>query len=101
MGGYDIPLNFSHCFAQRWFPLAHLLELWNPNEMERSPPPASLPPHLVEVCDLLARALVRLSRRAKENGASETAALIESREISLHFTAAQSSHAKRNHRRQA
>jgi len=49
-----------------------------------------LPPHLREVCDLLARGLVRLRSRTAEEFARDLGA---DGETSLHFTAYQSVHA--------
>ena len=48
-----------------------------------------LPPHLREVCDIIARGLVRLRSRDMQVEATDTA---YSREIPLHFTARQRSH---------
>ncbi|MFN3626126.1 MAG: hypothetical protein ACK4TP_18990, partial [Hyphomicrobium sp.] len=50
----------------------------------------SLPPHLREVCDLLARGLLRLRSRAAEEAAREDAAAGDTR---LHFVPTQRRHA--------
>lgn len=65
-------------------------------------PPASLnqhlPPHLREVCDLLARGLLRLRSRAAEDAARDA----EDRgERLLHFPATQRLHANPTNRRDA
>ncbi len=49
-----------------------------------------LPPHLREVCDILARGLVRLRSRG---AAAESAETTDGRDIPLHFTAKQRRHA--------
>ena len=49
-----------------------------------------LPAHLREVCDILARGLLRLRSRGAPAEHSETA---DSRDIPLHFTAHQRRHA--------
>ena len=49
-----------------------------------------LPPHLREVCDILARGLLRLRSRA---AAPEAPPSVDSRDIPLHFTAHQRRHA--------
>jgi hypothetical protein len=63
-------------------------------------PPANqhLPPHLREICDLLARALLRLRSRAAEEATREAA---DRGERPLHFTATQRLHANRTNRRDA
>ena len=53
-------------------------------------PNPQLPPHLREVCDILARGLLRLRSRGMQVEATDTA---DSREIPLHFTAHQRRHA--------
>ncbi len=57
-----------------------------------------LPPHLREVCDLLARGLLRLRSRAAEEAARDAA---DRGERPLHFAAAQRLHANRTNRRDA
>ena len=52
-----------------------------------------LPPHLREVCILLAAGLVRLRRRTAEEAAREMAKVGPVGENVLHFTADQSVHA--------
>jgi hypothetical protein len=52
-------------------------------------PNPQLPPHLREVCDIIARGLVRLRSRGMQVEATDTA---DSREILLHFTARLRSH---------
>ena len=55
-----------------------------------SPPPnPNLPPHLREVCDILARGLLRLRSRA---AAPEAPTPANTGEFRLHFTAHQRSH---------
>jgi len=55
-----------------------------------SPINPHLPPHLREVCDLLARGLLRLRSRAAQEAAREAAAAGEPR---LHFVPTQRRHA--------
>jgi hypothetical protein len=62
------------------------------------PPNQHLPPHLREVCDLLARGLLRLRSRAAEEAARDAA---DRGERPLHFTATQRLHANRTNRRDA
>lgn len=57
-----------------------------------------LPPHLREVCDLLARGFVRLRSRAAEDLARDAADLGEPL---LHFPTTQRRHANRTIRRDA
>jgi hypothetical protein len=57
-----------------------------------------LPPHLWEVCDLLARGLLRLRSRAAEEAAPEATG---GGERLLHFPAAQRRHANPSIRRDA
>jgi hypothetical protein len=54
---------------------------------------AHLPPHLREVCDLLARGLLRLRSRAAEDLARDAEEARGSGEIRLHSTAGQRRHA--------
>ena len=54
------------------------------------PPNPHLPPHLREVCDILARGLLRLRSRGMPVEVVETA---DHRDIPLHFTAHQRRHA--------
>ncbi len=49
-----------------------------------------LPPHLREVCDILARGLLRLRSRGAPSERADTA---DHRDIPLHFTAHQRRHA--------
>ena len=64
-----------------------------------SPPPnPQLQPHLREVCDLLARGLLRLRSRAAEDLARDAA---DRGEGLLHFSATQRLHANRTNRRDA
>jgi hypothetical protein len=53
-------------------------------------PNPQLPPHLREVCDIIARGLVRLRSRGALAESAETA---DRRDIPLHFTAKQRRHA--------
>ena len=66
------------------------------------PSPAGLnahqPPHLREICDLLARGLLRLRSRAAEEAARDAA---DRGERLLHFPATQRLHANRTNRRDA
>ena len=57
-----------------------------------------LPPHLVEVCDILARGLLRLRSRTAEKSDDQPA---DRGERLLHFTAHQRSHANPTKRRDA
>ena len=57
-----------------------------------------LPPHLVEVCDILARGLLRLRSRTAENSDVQPA---DQGERLLHFTADQRRHANPTKRRDA
>jgi hypothetical protein len=57
-----------------------------------------LPPHLREVCDLLARGLLRLRSRAAEELLRDAA---DRGERLLHFSATQRLHANRTNRRDA
>ena len=57
---------------------------------------AYLPPHLREVCSILAAGLVRLRSRDAEEAARDAAYRGEQR---LHFPAPQRPHANRNNRR--
>jgi hypothetical protein len=57
------------------------------------PPNAHLPPHLREVCDLLARGLLRLRSRAAEDLARDAEEARGSGEVRLHFLARQRRHA--------
>ena len=52
-----------------------------------------LPPHLREVCDLLARGLLRLRSRAAEDLARDAEQARGSGELRLHSTARQRRHA--------
>ena len=53
-------------------------------------PNPHLPPHLPEICDILARGLLRLRSRGAPLESAETT---DSRDILLHFTAHQRRHA--------
>ena len=55
-----------------------------------------LPPHLREVCDLLARGLLRLRSRAAEDLARDAAQVEARGDIRLHSTARQRRHANPN-----
>lgn len=54
---------------------------------------AHLPPHLREVCTILATGLVRLRRRTAEDSARDAEQATGCGESSLHYTARQSGHA--------
>jgi len=60
-----------------------------------------LPPHLREVCHILALGLVRLRRRTAEEFAREAARAADRGESSLHFRSDPSVHANRTTRRPA
>lgn len=60
-----------------------------------------LPPHLRELCDLLARGLLRLRSRTVEDLACDATRAADRGETSLHFRADQSVHANRTTRRPA
>ena len=66
--------------------------------MPPAPINCRLPPHLREVCDLLARGLLRLRSRAAEEAARDGA---ERGERLLHFSARQRLHANPTKRRVA
>ena len=76
--------------------------LRNLTEIRASPlaplPNPYLPPDLREVCDLLARGLMRLRSRAAEEAARDAA---DRGERLLHFPAPQRLHANRTNRRDA
>ena len=57
------------------------------------PSGAHLAPHLRDVCDLLARGLLRLRSRAAEDLARDAEEARESGEVRLHSTARQRLHA--------
>jgi len=60
-----------------------------------------LPPHLREVCALLAAGLVRLRRHTSDDAVRDGAQFGDEGESSLHFVADQSGHANPTPRRQA
>jgi hypothetical protein len=60
-----------------------------------------LPPHLREVCTILATGLVRLRRRTAEDLARDAARAGAGGESSLHYTAGQSVHANPRERASA
>lgn len=64
----------------------------------RPPPNSHLPPHLREICAILAAGLLRLRSRAAEEAACETA---DQGERLLHFSASQRLDANRTNRRPA
>jgi hypothetical protein len=66
-----------------------------------NPPNTHLPPHLREVCAILARGLVRLRSRAGEDFARDAEPARDRGDSSLHFTARQRRHAKPKPRRLA
>ena len=59
------------------------------------------PPHLVEVCALLARGLLRLRSRTADEIAADAAATEGRGEFRLHFLSHQRGHATRTKRRDA
>ena len=69
--------------------------------MSPSGPSPHRPPHLQELCTLLAAGLVRLRRRTAEDLAADAARLGPDGETSLHLTAHQSGHADALRRRRA
>ena len=96
---FALLLLFARAFAKRLFSLvllacrpdlatAMLQPLANPH----------LPPHLREVCDILARGLLRLRSRAAEEATRETA---DQGERLLHFPAPERRHANPTRRRPA
>ena len=60
-----------------------------------------LPPHLREVCSLLAAGLVRLRRRTAEEFTDDAAQVRDEAESSLHFTGRQSGDADPKERQTA
>ena len=67
----------------------------NPTSLARN---SSLPPHLREVCSILAAGLLRLRSRTAEEAAREAA---DQGERGLHFPAPQRPYANRTNRRPA
>lgn len=61
-----------------------------------SPINSHLPPHLREVCSILARGLVRLRSRDAEDDARNAEIAREAGEVRLHYTAHQRPHANPN-----
>ncbi len=66
-----------------------------------STPNWHLPPHLQELCAILARGMLRLRSRAVQETARDAAQAPDQGESSLHFTAPQRGHAKPKPRRLA
>ena len=64
-------------------------------------PNLHLPPHLRELCSILAGAIVRLRRRTAEELTRDAAQAGPDGETSLHLSAHQSGHADANRRRHA
>jgi hypothetical protein len=62
---------------------------------------AHIPPHLREVCAILAEGLVRLRRHTADDVAGAPSKVGGEAEISLHFRSKQSGHAERLLRRDA
>ncbi len=62
--------------------------------MRTSPNLSRLPPHLSEVCKVLAVGLLRLRRHIADAFACDEALLKEERDVSLHFAVKPSGHAK-------
>ena len=60
-----------------------------------------LPPHLAEVCDILARGLVRLHSRTREQTARLGQDQADDGEFRLHFHPPERRHANRTNRRLA
>ena len=60
-----------------------------------------LPPHLAEICDILARGLVRLHSRARQQSARNGDDKAGDREFRLHFRSPERRHAKPSNRRLA
>jgi hypothetical protein len=69
--------------------------------MSPAPKLAHLPPHLREVCTILAGGLVRLRQRTTEDLARDSANYAGGGESSLHFNADQSVCANRTNRRRS
>jgi hypothetical protein len=67
--------------------------------MRISPKTTTLPPHLREVCDILAHGLVRLHSRAAEELARDAAATGDRGEFRLHIPRHQRVSATRTNRR--
>lgn len=67
--------------------------------MRISPKTTTLPPHLSEVCDILARGLLRLRSRAAEERARDAAATGDCGEFRLHIQPRQRVSANRTNRR--
>jgi hypothetical protein len=61
--------------------------------MRNAPKLRHCPPHLEEVCEILATGLIRLRRHTAENLAADGVVVRDHGEISLHFTAHRSGHA--------
>ena len=69
--------------------------------MRTSPHLSHLPPHLREVCAILARGVLRLRSRAAPENADTVAESRDHGDIRLHSTAPQRRHANRTNRRLA
>ncbi len=69
-----------------------------PSLVSAPAPNRHLPSHLAEICDLLARGLLRLRSRDAEDKAREAA---DRGETPLHYPAHRSGHANRTNRRDA
>ncbi len=80
--------------CQRFFavPFAHAGRSWPPT-MAAPIPNSHLPPHLREVCAILAAGLLRLRRRAAEDLNRDAAQARQPGESSLHFRPEESGHA--------
>ena len=72
-----------------------------PTNMVALTPNPHLPPHLRELCSILATGIVRLRCRTAEELARDAAQARADGETSLHFTAHQSGHADAPSRRHA
>ena len=87
-------LSFSLLYSKPLFMLSFLLgQCHLAGEILVSSKLHHLPPHLREVCTILAAGLARLRRRTAEDLARDAALAGENGESSLHFTAHQSGHA--------
>jgi hypothetical protein len=72
--------------------IAYRLAIVAANMCATTPTP-HLPPHLQEVCSLLAKSILRLHRGTTKHPGNELAHSQVSEEFSLHFIAQQSGHA--------
>ena len=93
----SLPLFSHHCDKHLILLVVPLGRRDSYQTMRTSPTTSHLPPHLREVCDLLARGLVRLRARQQRLQSRQVSDAIG--ESSLHFLPDQRGHAKPNRRR--